>query len=41
MAQPDEMRYFMQSYKKLYSEETASVMCRIKCGKAPYTLLPR
>ena len=41
MAQPYEMRYFMQSYKKLYSTEIASEMRRIKCGKARYTILPR
>ena len=41
MAQPDEMRYFMLSYEKLYSKGIASEMRRIKCGKARYTLLPR
>ena len=39
MAQPDEMRYFMQSHKKLYSREIASEMLRVKCGKARYTIL--
>ena len=41
MAQPDEMRYFMQSYKALYSKEIASEMRRLKCAKARYTILPR
>ena len=41
MAQPDEMRYFMQSHKKLYSKEIASEMRRVKCGKARYTILLR
>ena len=41
MAQPDEMRYFMQGYKKLYSKEIASGMRRVKCAKARYTILPR
>ena len=29
MAQPDEMRYTMHSYEKLYSKEIASEMRRI------------
>ncbi|MEC7078898.1 MAG: hypothetical protein VXX10_01205 [Pseudomonadota bacterium] len=41
MAQPDEMRYFMQSHKKLYSKEIASEMRRVKCCKARYTILLR
>ena len=41
MAKPDVMRYFMQSYEKLYSKKIASEMRRIKCGKSRYTLLPR
>ena len=41
MAEPDVMRYFMQSYKKLYSQKIASEMRRIKCGKSRYAPLPR
>ena len=41
MAKPDEMRYFMQSYKKLYSKKIASEIGRIKCGKMRHILLPR